>query len=460
MEKWIYASATALARAIRAKEVSSEEVVNACLARIEQVNPQLNAVVGLTADEALNQARKADAALTGGELWGPLHGVPITIKDSLDTAGFLTSWGTPGRAAHVPSEDATVVARMKAAGAILLGKTNTPELTLAFETDNPVYGRTNNPYDLERTPGGSSGGEGAIIAAGGSPLGLGSDTGGSIRVPSHFCGISGIRPTSGRVPRTGHAIPPGGIVDSLTQLGPIARHVEDLALVLPLIAGVDGRDPAVVPMPAVNTADLDLNGIRAAFHIDNGIQAPTPETANAVKAAAEALSMEGVILEEKRPPGIEETFEIFLGLLVGWDGGAWIRLLLDRAGTAVTETSLGALLPGQALSADEIVRLVDRWDRFRSRMLSFLDTYDLILSPVNAYPALPHGEAGHKLTGFSYTMTYNLTGWPAAVVRAGTSPEGLPIGVQVVARPWREDVALAGSACVERALGGWQRPRL
>ncbi|ETW91961.1 MAG: hypothetical protein ETSY1_45910, partial [Candidatus Entotheonella factor] len=192
----------------------------------QAVNPSLNAVIKLSAERALDEARVADqAVLNGGEL-GPLHGVPMTIKDSLDTAGVVSTGGTKGRESYTPQEDATVVARLREAGAILLGKTNTPELTLAGETNNLIYGQTNNPYDLSRTPGGSSGGAGAIIAAGGSPLDMGSDTGGSIRLPSHFCGIAGIKPTSGRVPRTGHVVPFGlGAVDALTQNGPMARFV-------------------------------------------------------------------------------------------------------------------------------------------------------------------------------------------------------------------------------------------
>jgi len=200
MENLIYASATELARAIRAKDVSSEEVVTAYLARISDINPRLNAIVQLTADMTLEQARKADDVLAQGESTGPLHGVPMTIKDSFDTAGVTTTWGTPGRAGYVPDRDATVVARLKEAGAILLGKSNTSEFTLTHETDNPVYGRTNNPYNLDRTPGGSSGGSAAIVASGGSPFDIGSDTGGSIRNPAHFCGLAGIKPTSGRVP--------------------------------------------------------------------------------------------------------------------------------------------------------------------------------------------------------------------------------------------------------------------
>ena len=237
-----------------------------------------------------------------GDDLGPLHGVPITLKDSIDTEGVVTTGGTKGRADFVPEQDSTVAARLRAAGAILLGKTNTPELTLAGETANLVYGRTNNPYDVTRMPGGSSGGAGAIIAAGGSPLDMGSDTGGSIRLPSHFNGIAGIKPNSGRVPRTGHIVPYGmGAVDSLTQLGPMARYVEDLALSLPIIAGPDWIDPAIVAMPLGDPADVDVASLRVAMHTDNGLMSPTKETADAVIAAAAALGEAGVSVVEDRP---------------------------------------------------------------------------------------------------------------------------------------------------------------
>jgi len=251
-----------LANAIRAKQVSSEEVVNACLKRIRSVNPKLNAVVQEVGDSAREQAREADAAVARGDLKGPLHGVPMTIKDTLDTAGVVSTAGTQGRATFVPAEDATAVARMRSAGAILLGKTNVPELALAPETDNVVYGCTNNPYDLSRSPGGSSGGEASIIAAGGSPLGLGSDCGGSIRAPAHFCGLAGIKPTTGRVSRTGHFPPVDGLMNRLWQVGPIARFVEDLTLALPVIAGVDWRDPILVPMTLGDPELVDLKSLR------------------------------------------------------------------------------------------------------------------------------------------------------------------------------------------------------
>ena len=216
----------------------------------------------------------------------------MTLKDSLDTEGVVTTYATLGRRTFVPERDSTVAARLRSAGAILLGKTNTPEFTLAGESDNLVYGRTNNPYGLDRTPGGSSGGAGAIVAAGGSAFDIGSDTGGSIRLPAHFNGIAGIKPNSGRVPRTGHAVPYGmGATDAYTQNGPMARYVEDLALTLPIISGSDWEDPAIVPMPLGDPTDVDLGSLRVAFYTSSeGFKAPTQETIDAVESAIKVVS--------------------------------------------------------------------------------------------------------------------------------------------------------------------------
>lgn len=462
MDALVSASVTSLAQAIREKKVSAVEVIEAHLRRIEEVNPRLNAVVCLAAERALGEARAADAALVRGAAVGPLHGVPMTIKDSLDTAGLVSTGGTKGRAAFIPSEDATVVARLRAAGAILVGKTNTPELTLAGETNNLVYGQTNNPYDLSRTPGGSSGGAGAIIAAGGSPLDVGSDTGGSIRLPAHFCGIAGIKPTSGRVPRTGHVVPYAmGAVDSLTQNGPMARYVADLALTLPIMAGVDWRDPAVVPMPLGDPHQVQLKGLRVAMHTDNGIMTPTPEIMATVRQAGAALAEAGLVVVEDRPAVLSDAMQL-ANDLSGSDGRAWVRRLLAQAGTTDIHPWLQRRLEeARAVDVAEFTALLEQVDTYRSAMLTFLQDYDLILCPVCAFPAPPHGTTMHEdmRRGFSYTGAYNLTGWPGAVVRGGTSPAGLPIGVQVVARPWREDVALAVAQCLETALGGWQAPR-
>jgi amidase len=453
-----HSSVRALASAIRTREVSSVEVVQAFLDRIETVNAKINAVVVLAGDEALDAAKEADAQLSRGEMTGPLHGVPMTIKDSIDTAGVVTTYGTKGRSTFVPPKDATVVARLKSSGAILMGKTNTPEFTLSYETSNNIFGATNNPYDLTRTPGGSSGGASAILAAGGSPFDIGSDYGGSIRLPSHCTGIAGIKPTSGRVPRTGHGFPFGGLLDAFQQLGPMARHVTDLSLLLPIIAGPDWVDPYIVPMSLLDPANVKLQDLRVSFHTNNGVQAPTPEISQVVTAAASVLADAGARIDEARPKGIESSYDIMMD--------AWNRCdppldkkLLKAAGTSQEETTLQWIFEVPAATDEEIVNAVTRMDLCRSQMLSFMENYDVILCPVNALPAMKHGSEGAQdLKPFSYTMAYNLTGWPGAVVRGGTSPEGLPIGVQIVGRPWREDIVLAVARLLESELGGFQAP--
>ncbi len=454
--------ATWLARAIAAGEVSSAEVVDACLARIEDVNPRLNAVVRL-APRARELAHRADADLAHGTVMGPLHGVPFTIKDSLDTAGLVTSAGTVGWRDRVPERDATVVARLRAAGGILVGKTNTPEFTWANETDNDVYGRTSNPYDLARTPGGSSGGSASIVAAGGSPFDIGSDSGNSIRQPAHVCGVAGIKPTSGRVPRTGHSPGPGGLFESFTQLGPIARRVEDLELLLPIIAGPDGEDPHVVPVRLGEPSMVDVGGLAVAWFGDNGIRTPTPETLAAVDRAVGAILATGARVEEHVPPDIVEARPAWEAV-VRADGFAWLWRLIEQAGTpghgSYDRLGWVTVRAGEPLSGDDLTAAVERADAVRGRLLRWMQPFDLVISPVLPLPAMRHGESRTRAYGDTYSEIHNLTGWPAAVVRAGTSPEGLPIGVQLVAKPWREDVALAAARVVEAATGGWQAPPL
>ena len=458
----IYQSARSIAQAIQDKDVSAVEVVQAHLERIEEVNDRLNAVVKLCADRALDEAREADTALARGESKGALHGVPMTLKDSLDTEGVVTTYATLGRRTTVPERDSTVAARLRDAGAILLGKTNTPEFTLAGETDNLVYGRTNNPYGLDRTPGGSSGGAGAIVASGGSAFDIGSDTGGSIRLPSHFNGIAGIKPNSGRVPRTGHAVPYGmGATDAYTQNGPMARYVEDLVLTLPIISGPDWEDPAIVPMPLGDPADVDLGSLRVAFYTSSeGFKAPSPETVDAVNSAIKVVSDVVGSVEEDAPGPLSRVPEL-TGRIGGGDGRAWTQRLLDKAGTTEKSPFLRSRFDEaiKPISTAEFTQALEELDQYRSDMLGFIQGYDAIICPTAAMPAPPHGEtfADSSRHAF-YTGPYNLTGWPGTVVRGGTSPEGLPIGVQVIARPWREDVSLALAALLESALGGWQKP--
>ena len=306
----IHLSATKLADMIRRKEVSSEEVVNAYIARIKAVNPKINAVVQLADEQALKRAREADQALARGDNWGPLHGVPVTIKDEFETKGIISTIGTLGLKDHVPTEDSTVVRRYKAAGAIILGKTNVPEFLWAAETDNYIYGRTNNPYNLERSPNGSSGGEAAIIAAGGSPLGIGSDAGGSIRAPAHFCGIAGLKPTWGLIPLTGSLMPHCPILSRFDATGPMARHVEDLSLAVAILAGPDGRDPDVPPVLVREARQVDLTQLRIAFFIHDTLISPNPAIQEIVKAAAKAMAQTGAKVGEECPPGFEKTADL------------------------------------------------------------------------------------------------------------------------------------------------------
>jgi amidase len=458
-ELWT-SSASRLAALIRDREVSSEEVVAACLARVEVVNAKINAVVAFAGD-ALDRAREADRRQAGGEALGPLHGVPFTAKDSLDTAGLVTTAGTIGWRDRVPDRDATVVARLRAAGAILLGKTNTPEFTWSDETDNDVYGRTSNPYDLERTPGGSSGGPAAIVAAGGSPFDIGSDTGDSIRQPAHVCGIAGIKPTSGRVPRTGHWPSFAGITGPLTQLGPMARRVDDLAPVLAVIAGPDGEDPGVAPVELGHPDGVDVSGLRIVAFTDNRIRTPTPETVAAVEAAGAALGLAGATIEWALPPGLDDAWAAW-DRLIWSDGYGWLRRLIAGAGTSGLGSydTRGWIRPRPAVPGDELSALLEQADLVRSRLLRWFHDSgaDAVLCPAMPQPAIRHGESNAPWFGDTYSDVHNLTGWPAVVVRGGSAPGGLPIGVQLVGRPWREDVALAAARIVEAASGGWQAP--
>jgi amidase len=441
-----------LADALRAGRVSSEEVVRACLDRIAAVNPKLNAVVQLRREAALAEARAADR--TPREKRGRLHGVPVTIKDSLDTAGIISTGGTKGRAGFVPESDATVVARLRSAGAIVVGKTNTPDLTLAFETNNLVYGRTSNPYDVTRTCGGSSGGAAAIIAAGASPLDIGSDTGGSIRVPSHFCGIAGLKPTAGRVPRTGHIIDYTGAAQSLSHIGPLARGVDDLALALSIIAGPDGVDPHVVPAPLGDYRKVAMRNLRVAHFTNLGALRPTAETASALTGALRALEGAGCSLHEIEIPGADEIYSMYTGLL--WsDGGAAIARILSRWGT--TESPLfDRIKQATTEPSGDVTARFEQWDRWRSAMLHVFAGADVMLCPVYVGPAPAHGTFARPSA--AYTQAFDLTGWPATVIRAGTSPEGLPIGVQCVAHAWREDVSLAVARHLEASFGPFTGP--
>lgn len=449
---------------IRKGEISSRELIELHLARIDEINPSLNAVVEVLREPALREAQAVDRRRASGEPLRTLEGVPFSLKDSIEVAGTVCSAGTWGRRNAAPSDrDATLVSRLRAAGAIPLARTNVPDLLFAFESDNLIHGRTNNPYDLSRTPGGSSGGEAALIAACGSPFGLGSDAAGSVRVPAHFCGIASLKPTSGRLARTGHIPPAGGWLEMVWQIGPMARHVEDLCAMLPVLLNANGAeklpyDRTVVPMPYRDPAAVRLRDLRIAFFTDNWLVPADEDTDRAIRASVKQLAPRVMSVEESRPQGIEESYELEMKL-IGPDGGDSLRQYLESVGSTRIHPLLDGWLRKLEPFRTDLRGFAEYWaslDGFRDRMAAFFERYDAILSPVAAQPAVLHGRSlGEEIfRGFSYTMTYNLTGWPAAVVRCGTSGQsdrrgGLPIGIQIAAHPWREDVALALAHAIE-----------
>jgi len=461
MSDLIFHSAAKLADLIRRRHVSPVEVAAAYLLRIERINPSLNAIVTLTPN-VLDQAREAEAALLRGDEVGPLHGVPITIKDTIYTGGLRTTSGSAMRADYIPEKDAPAVARLKAAGAIILGKTNTAEMAMDYTADNPVFGRTNNPHDSTRTPGGSSGGEAAAIATCMSAGGLGSDLAGSIRIPAHFCGIAGFKPETGRVPGAGQFPPSAGPYALGSSIGPLARHIADLQLLFSVLVNASP--------PAANDQRVTLAGRRVAWYSDDGITPVTTETRAAVQAAALALADAGLVVEERRPPSVDQAVDVWLRLF----SRASVVLLRDvyagheeKAGPFV-RWRLGSADDSPPPTLDDYLRAwLDR-DRLRNELIEWMNSTPLLIAPVGATPAFEHdahkvmvsGKAISAFRAFSYSQAFNVFDLPAVTVPAGRSPEGLPIGVQVVGLPGAEETILAAAQVIEEALGGWQPPPL
>lgn len=461
----IYASTVQQAQMIRDKEVSAVELVTAMYERIDEVNPQINAVVLTCKDRAFVEARKADAMLAKGQTMGALHGVPMTIKDSLETQGVVSTGGTLGRKNFIPGRDATVVARLRAEGAILLGKTNTPEFTLSGTTANLVYGMTSNPYKEGYTPGGSSGGAGAIVASGGAPFDIGSDFGGSIRGPAHFNGIAGIKPTTGRVPRTGHIVDYGGLFDAYQVLGPLARYVEDLKLIMPIILGPDQIDAAIHPVPWVDPDEVDIKKLKYAWFIDHGsTKSCSVETVNAVNDAVSALKESGIALTKDVPVETIREAEKVRYELFGADGRAWVKRLVEKYGTTQTHPLLRLSASVDQIESKEFTKLVEDLDQSRSKLLQWIEAYDIVICPVDFDGASPNPQVfepgSYDAKSYGYKGIFNLTGWPAAVVRAGTSKEGMPIGVQIVGQPFQDHKVLAVAEFLEKELGGWEEPQV
>lgn len=466
-----FLSATEITEAVRAKRLSPVEIVQAHLRQIEKFNPRLNAYVELRAEAALSEAKHAeDAVLRGSSACGPLHGVPISIKGSIAVEGMLWETGTRLRHGVRAERDATLVARLRRAGAIVLGVTNTAEMLMAWETDNVLHGRTSNPWDLSRTAGGSSGGEAAAIAAGMAAGGVGSDGGGSIRVPAHFSGICGLKPTPGRIPATGHYPESLGPFAMIGVLGPMARSVDDLKLLFDAMQGLDYEDTSAAPVSLRWPSSGELREMTIGYFEDDGRTPVTAETRVAVRQAVQLLEQAGFRVKPFRPEGLEEARQLwwkFFGTAGAMLLGPMMRGHEDELSSALKQY-LRWTAQEPAHSGESLLQTwLDR-DLIRQKIFRQMDEFPVLLCPAAAIPAFKHGERTWSIDGktveyldaWSYTEWFNLLGTPAVVLPMLQSNDGLPIGVQISARPWQEEIVLTIARELEAQRGEWRHPKM
>ena len=443
--------------------------MEAHLQRIEQINPSLNAIVTLAPD-ALDWARAAERALMNDERVGPLHGLPLTIKDTIATEGLRTTAGSRLLANNIPNHDAKVVARLKAAGAIIIGKTNTPEMAAYYEAENPIFGHTNNPHDLNCTAGGSSGGEAAAIAACLSPAGIGSDLAGSIRLPAHLCGVAGLKPTTQRVPIDGHIPEVTGPLSLGAAIGPLGRKVADLAMLFGIIKDENPGEPGDNVRQ-----NLSLKGLRAIWYVSDGVAPVDEEIARAVERAGDALRDAGLEVGQGKPPGISQGLRLWVELFSRTvsrqlsefyrgredEAGPQVATMIARAGEEAVDMS------ARIRAAEQLAKAIVERERLREELIRWMRTTPLIIAPVGGTCAWPHGARRVEIRGesvsvwraFSYSQTFNVFGLPSVSVPVGLSTKGLPIGVQIVGRPFSERTLLLAASIVEQTLGGWRPPR-
>ncbi len=460
MNDLVLAPATRQLELVRTGQISVAELAEMHIRQIERLNSELNAFADFDAERVRAQARELDAAR---EPRGALHGLPVTVKSSIATAGYRSEIGSLLRKGEIAAEDAVVVARLRAAGALILGTTNCPEFLMAYETANLLHGRTRNPWDLDRSPGGSSGGESAAIAAGMSAAGLGSDSGGSVRVPAHFTGICALKPTPGRIPGRGHLPPCVGPFSILGAIGPMARTIGDVSLLFRALAGQDALDPVSPPVALrkPNLNELRMNTI--GFFEDDGLVPVTPETRGAVRSAAQALSDAGFRVEPFRPSTLEPLRKLWWKFFVQCGAMFYepeIRGKHERLSPIFKEFLSIAEAAGP-ITATELLNAWAELDVLRAKTLAQMSEFPVLLCPTASIPAFRHGERAWIIDGktvayldaMRYTQWFNAFACPAAVIPVGRSPEGLPIGVQIAARPFEDETALGVAAVVDAAFG-------
>ena len=465
----IYPSIAETLENFRRKQNSPVELVTAHLDRIQQIQPQLNPFVHVDVESALARSRDSESRIARGETPRPLEGIPLTVKSSLDVAGWPCPAGSLLRKDYIPSTNATLVSRLEDAGAILLGNTNTPEFLMAYETDNRLTGKTSNPWDSAYSAGGSSGGEAAAIASGCSMGGVGSDGGGSIRTPAHFCGICGLKPTPGRIPATGHFPPGAGAFAWIGVVGPMARTVADLRALFSVMAGPDPGDALSAPVPTRDIAATDLRGLRIGILENPELGRPTPETLSTLRRAAQLLCDLNYRVEPVKLESLDQALDLW------WFFFGPVIADLFRQSTNGQESQLSPMLLGylEATRTEPMVTLesfqkacVDR-DLVRASLLRQLRDVPILLSAVSTAPAFKHGAGNYRpgnLHNYRDTMRFsqwlNLAGFPGLSLPMGQSPEGLPINIQLIARPYGEELLLAVAGQLEQARGAWQSPPL
>jgi amidase len=456
----VLASASQQLDLVRTGRISAVELAEAHIRQIERLNPSLNALVDFDPERVRVRARELDASPQPA---GALHGLPVTVKSSIATAGYRCEIGSLLREGNVPSEDAEAVARLRAAGAVILGTTNCPEFLMAYETANLLHGQTRNPWDLERSPGGSSGGESAAIAAGLSAAGLGSDSGGSVRIPAHFTGICSLKPTPGRIPGRGHLPPCIGPFSILGAIGPMARTVADVALLFHVLAGQDPLDPVSIPHAAQRLHSDELRAKTVGFFADDGLVPVTKETRTTIENAAQALREAGFRVKPFRPGTLEPLRKLWWKFFVQCGAMFYAPAIAGKEHrlSPIFKEFLAIARSQPSLTAEELLNAWAELDILRARTLEQMRDFPVLLCPVASIPAFRHDERQwmidaqpvQYLDAVRHTQWFNALAAPAAVVPVGQSPEGLPIGVQIVARPFEDEVALGVAAVVDAAFG-------
>ncbi len=483
---WVYLSASEMAEAVRNGAVTSQALVQAHLNQIHRYNPDLNAIVTIDEAAVLEQAREADEALKRGEIRGPLHGVPVTIKDHFAVKGLRTTNGFPPLADQITDFDATLVKRLKDAGAIILGKTNMPILAMDVQTHNPIFGQTNNPWNLTLSPGGSTGGGAAAVAAGMSPIEIGSDLGGSIRIPAHFCGLFGIKPTENTVSSYGTFPGLAGkgprSVRHMVTIGPLARSIADLKLSLSIIAGPDANDPLTTPLLPVDPALQQRKDLKIAWSDNFGDVPITADTRRVLDTLVKKLAAQGFKVEQEQPAfdfnEVWTTWGEMVDIEIGILNPGFVRFIMYTLGGPHRSQAplMQMVFP---VSDDDRIKILSRRDGFVGEMDRFLNDWDVFISPVVTRPAAPHQppddtvfyqglydkrvavddqELNYWMAYSAYTTPFNLTGHPVVVIPAGFSSDGLPIGIQIVGKRWRDFELLDIAERINQVAGAYRGP--